>query len=132
MTAGTLSATKEGNVLYLPGRTAARPAPGQERQAAVARLKTRLAAGALVYAVYRFHDPDCAWVVCDFYSIDGAEVACLTQDIARATGLFDPRREVGLKLGRPRHADPLASLIEERLSLVLFGETGALRSQAIA
>lgn len=132
MTAQTLIPRKEGNVVYLPAQTAARRAPEQEKRTAVARLKTRLAPGTLVYAVYRFQDPECDWVVCDFYSISGTEVTCLTHDIARATGQYDPRREVGLKLRRPWQTDPLRSLIEERLSLLLFGEAGALRHQAIA
>lgn len=98
----------------------------------VARLRALLRPDALLYAVRRFHDPDCDWLVCDFFRIDGPDVACLTRDVAIAIGRFDPEREVGVKLHRPFGADdPLRAAIEDRLSLALFGAPGRLSVRTI-
>lgn len=141
-----IAAVRDGNVVYLDrfgGRaglaagTAGRqrkvgPAEREAtRHAARERLRALLTPGALVHAVLRFHDPECDWLVCDFYLIDGAEVTYLTQDVALAIEQDDPEREIGIRLHRPASGNALERAINDRLSRALFGKRGLLRHRAI-
>jgi hypothetical protein len=115
---------REGNVVFL-SRRAAVPAADPKREA-IARLRTMLPRGAILYAVRRAHDPSFGWIVCDLYRIDDNEVRCVTADVAHALDCHDPDREVGVKLRRARGPTPLAEAIDGRLSTLLFGAPGAI------
>lgn len=117
----------EGNVVFLSRRT---EAPADPKRDALARLRAVLPRGAILYAVRRAHDPGFGWIVCDFYRIEGADVTCLTTDVAQALDCFDPAREIGVKLRRAQGAEPLAGAID-RLSTLLFGAPGALAVRMI-
>jgi hypothetical protein len=134
----TASVVHEGNIVYLAGWRAVvaglQPAAVQpdERKEAVTRLSTKIAPGSIVYAVLRLHDPSNDWLVCDFYLINGYDVQCVTADVAHAIERFDPQRDVGVKVRRPKGVNPLTRLIDSTLSKALFGEPGQISHQLIA
>lgn len=101
------------------------------RRQAVERLRRVLSPGSIVYVMKRWHHPDNDWLVCDFFRIDGHFVSCITEDIALAIDRYDPTREVGVKLHRPRGTDPLTVLIDGTLSRLLHGEPGAVQHVVI-
>jgi hypothetical protein len=125
--AGAMVAERLGNVLVL-GR---RPEAAALRQAAIDRLRERVALDSILYAVRRAHDPGFGWLVVDFVLIDGCAVTCITADVARALGCFDPAREVGVKLRGAAGPDILGEAIDGRLSTLVFGMPGALRHALI-
>ncbi len=106
-----------------------RPAADPRREA-VAHLRAMLPRGATLYAVRRAHDPGFGWIVCDFYRIDGTDVTCVSEPVARVLECFDPAREVGVKLRRAQGGDPLA-LAADRLSVALFAAPGTLTLRQI-
>jgi hypothetical protein len=97
------------------------------RHQAVERLRASLPPGSLLYVTRHWYRPENEWLVCDFFRIDGHFVDCVTADVALAIDRYDPEREVGVKLHRPRGADPLTALIDGTLSRVLHGEPGAVQ-----
>jgi hypothetical protein len=101
------------------------------KQDAVARLRRRIAPGVIIYAVLRHHSAANDWIICDFYLIDGHNVACLTEDVARAVERFDPSREVGVRLVRSPGRNVLRDVIDVGLSKLLFGVPDAIRHQVI-
>jgi hypothetical protein len=133
----TASVVHEGNIVYLAGWRAVvaglQPAsvPTDERLEAVTRLSSKIERGSIIYAVLRLHDPSNDWLVCDFYLIDGYDVQCVTADVAYAIERHDPKRDVGIKLRRPKGANPLTRLIDGTLSKALFGEPGLISHQLI-
>lgn len=117
-----------GHVLFLPREGAVVP---EARYAAIERLRALLPPGAVLYAVRRAHDAQMGWIVCDFYRIENGDVACLTEDVARALDCFDPAREVGVKLRSSPGIDPLAGAIDGRLSTLLHGGPGEIGQRMI-
>jgi hypothetical protein len=108
------------------------PAEAYDRRQAIERLRRALSPGGIVYTVRRWFHPDNDWLVCDFFHINAHDVTCITQDVALALECFDPGREVGVKLDRPGRTDPLAALIDGRLSTLLYGEPGVVQHAVIA
>lgn len=100
--------------------------PADPRQGAIERLRRRVWPESILYAVRRAHDAGFGWIVVDFYLIHERMVQCLTDDIARALGCYDASREVGVKLRYGAGADVLGEAIDGRLSMLLFGQAGAL------
>ena len=116
----------EGNVVILSRRDG--PSP---KHLAVTRLRSLLPPGSILYAVRRAHDDGFGWIVCDFYRIEGGEVTCLTEEVARALDCLDPAREIGVKLRRAQGFDPLAAAIDGRLSTLLHGAPGEIGQRMI-
>lgn len=123
---GSLVAERHGNIVTL----ARKPHAADLRRAAIDRLRDRLARDSILYAVRRAHDPGFGWLVVDMMLIDGCAVECISADVARALGCFDPAREVGIKLRRAAGPDILAESVG-RLSSLLFGAPGLLRHALI-
>jgi hypothetical protein len=134
MPARSVLAASAGNVIYLAG-LGGRPRPQaafeQERRDAVKLLQEIIHPDSIVYIVPRIDDPDSDWLIVDFFLIDGPHVVCVTTEVAHATNQYDPEREVGLKLRRPRGTNPLRTLIDGTLSRVLFSEPDRVRHQLI-
>ena len=127
MVAGLAVAGQSGNVVTLI-RASLRATPAaRARQDAIDRLRARVRRDTIMYAVRRAHDPEFGWLVCDVYLIDGADIDCVTDDLAHALECFDPAREVGVKLRGRAGAGPLVNAIDLRLSALLFGTPNALR-----
>jgi hypothetical protein len=121
------SRTDSGTIVRFPREAMVRPIPpGQDRQAAIARLRDKIKRDTVIYAVRRAHDAASGWIVCDFYLINGAAAERISEDVARVLECYDPKREVGVKLRRSQGVDPLVPIIAGRLSTVLFGRPGAL------
>jgi hypothetical protein len=103
-----------------------------QRDDAITRLRGRVPAGTIVYVVMRDRDPDNDWMICDLYLIDGHRVTCVTDDVARVLGCFDPRFDPGIRLARaPGGDDPLRQLIDRSLSRLLFNAPGQVSHQVI-
>ncbi len=126
--AGVDALPEAGNVVFLSRRNEAVP---DRRRTAIARLRALLPRGGILYAVRRAHDAGFGWIVCDFYRIEGGEVTCLTEEVARALDCLDPAREIGVKLRRAQGFDPLAAAIDGRLSTLLHGAPGEIGQRMI-
>ncbi len=133
MSEGAFLETPKVVPFALPRRIPAPPpdVAAYGRDQAVARLRKCLPAASLVYVTRRWHHPDNDWLICDFFHIDGHFVSRITEDVALAIDRYDPEREVGVKLHRPRGSDPLTALIDGTLSRVLHGEPGAVQHVVI-
>ena len=114
-----------------PQPIASPPISPAERRDAIERLRAALPEGSIVYVTRRCYHPDNDWLICDFFRIQGHIVSCITRDVAIAIDRYDPEREVGVRLHRPRRADPLTVLIDGTLSRLLHGEPGAVQHVVI-
>jgi hypothetical protein len=126
MTAGTVIPINGWRKPFVPPAPASDPIYAPERGLAVHHLRGVIRRHSIVYAVLRRDSPANDWLICDLYLVEGHAVTRITDDVAHATGTYDPEREVGLKLDRPPGSRPLLALIEGSLSRALFGESGQI------